>query len=88
MARRNNCGQREAQTVSGKQILLDKFTQAKQWGKNGIQLSVLKELKYEIAELSKQSLHQPPSQGTKVSNVIDSCMNDRINKATFSLDWW
>lgn len=84
MERRNNRGQR----ISAKQTLLDKSTQAKQWGQNAIQLSVLKELKHGIAELPKQSLNQPPSQEAKMSHVIGSCMSDRINKATFSLDWW
>lgn len=87
MMRWNTFGQREAWTVSVKHSLLHKFTWTKPRGQDGIQLSVLKELKYEIAELPMQSLHQPPPQGAKVSNAIGSCMNNRINKATFPLLW-
>ena len=60
MVRRNIFGQREAQPASGKQTLLDKLTWIKPQGRDGIQLSVLEELRYEIAELPMQSLHQPP----------------------------
>ena len=74
-ARWNIFGQREAQRASGKRTLLDKLIWIKPQGQDDIQLSVLKELKYEIAELPMQSLHQPPPQGTKVSNVIGSYMN-------------
>lgn len=60
MVRWNIFGQREAQTASGKQTLLDKLTWIKPQEWDGIQLSVLKELRYGIAELPMQSLHQPP----------------------------
>lgn len=57
MVRWNIFGQREAQTASEKQTLLDKLTWIKPQGRDGIQLSVLKELRYGIAELP---IHQPP----------------------------
>jgi len=85
MAMWNTFGQREAQPASGKQSLLDKLAWIKPWGQDSIQLSVLKELKCEIAELPMQSLHQPPPQGSKVSNVIGSCMNNRISNISSGL---